>query len=139
MDVRRKMKQEMRHYFGHQGTTIIVSSVEVENFSFDSLWYEMSSHVPTLTTVLQQLMPNKDFSLNIPVLYLIGSILLKHRSQNMALLQRVISVVLYGNGASKQVSYWIGHINLHVLCSTRSVWFVRCIESTGSKPCLWGT
>ena len=101
MDVCRKMKQEMRHYCGRQGTTIIGSSVEgVENFSFDSLWYEMSSHMPTLTTVLQQLMPKKDFSLNIPVLCLIGSMLLKHRSQNMALLQRVISVFLYGNGAS---------------------------------------
>ena len=100
------MKQEMRHYCGRQGTTIIGSSVEgVDNFSFDSLWYEMASHVQTLTTVLQQLMPKKDFSLNIPVLCLIGSM---HRSQNVALLQRVISVFLYGNGASKQVSYLIG-------------------------------
>ena len=98
------VKQEMATLCGKQECSIIGSSIEAfENFSFDAVWCEMKTFLPTLTSILGQIVPSKKNK--IPVICLIVSILLKRRSMKMALVQRMISLLLYGNGASKSVSF----------------------------------
>jgi hypothetical protein len=46
---------------------------------------------------------------------LIACMILKGRNKQMALLQRVISVLLYGNGCIKQVQYSVAHHTLRML------------------------
>ena len=93
------VKREMATPCGKQECSIIGSSLDaVENFSFSAVWCEMMKYLPTLTTILGQIKPDKKNKL--PIICLIVSILLKQRSRKMVLVQRMISLLLYGNGAS---------------------------------------
>lgn len=71
----------------------------VKHFSWETIWLELERHVPTLLALIKKLLsrPNK------PLTCFIISQILKQRLPCMGLVQRAISVLLYGNGASKQV------------------------------------
>ena len=56
--------------------------------------------VPTIVSFLEKLLPKSDHKF---LTYLI-IVILKHRCKHMSLFQRVMSVLLYANGTSKQVS-----------------------------------
>ena len=45
-----------------------------------------------------------------PMLYLVASMFLKKRNKSLALVQRCISVFLYGNACSKQVRLHAGSV-----------------------------
>ena len=62
--------------------------------------FEMEKMIPILISIFKHLVPSP--SQNKPLVALIASQLLKERHQRMGLVQRV-SVMLYGNGSSKQV------------------------------------
>ena len=57
-------------------------------------------NVPTLMKFLVALVSDDNCK---PLLCVIACMILKHRSQRMSLVQRVISVLLYGNGTHKKV------------------------------------
>ena len=75
---------------------------ELKIFSWDSLWNEFQTKVPWLVKFLKSILPcaNKIF------ISFIICLLLKNKCQQMSLMQRMISVVLYGNSASKQVHFF---------------------------------
>lgn len=75
---------------------------ELKNFSWDSLWNEFQVKVPWLVKFLKSILPCAD---KIFISFVI-CLLLKKRCQKMSFMQRMISVVLYGNSASKQVNFW---------------------------------
>ena len=57
-------------------------------------------NVPTLMRFLVALVSNEKCK---PLLCVVACMILKHKSQRMSLVQRVISVLLYGNGTHKKV------------------------------------
>ena len=69
-------------------------------FSWKAVWSELYSNVPNLVKFLSLILRGSPTRL----ICLIVVVILKYRVPKMALVQRVISTLLYGNGASKQVS-----------------------------------
>ena len=101
-----KMKSEMKTVSGDAHDSILRDSVEgVKRFSWDTVWLELSQNIPTLMSLLSQLIPRA--SQKKPLLCFLASQLLKSRHQRLCLVQRAVSVMLYGNGAAKQVKMCI--------------------------------
>ena len=72
----------------------------VQKFNWDILWIELARKAPTLLQFYRQLFRGAPKAL---ICFAI-SLIIKWRSSKMGLVQRVISTVLYGNGANKQVN-----------------------------------
>lgn len=97
-----KLKSEMKIVSSDAHDSILRDSVEaVKRFSWETVWLELSRNIPTLMPLLTQLIPRA--SQKKPLLCLLASQLLKSRHQRLCLVQRAVSVMLYGNGAAKQV------------------------------------
>lgn len=75
----------------------------MHKFSWDTLWAEFSIHTPYLLMVIQSLV-SKRHKNNRAFICFIISLLLKSHNSKMALLQRALSVMLYGKGVGKKVS-----------------------------------
>lgn len=71
----------------------------VKRFSWKTIWLELEAKVPTLFRLLQAILPKADKKF----LSFLISLILKKRCKHMSLVQRVVSVLLYGNAAKKQV------------------------------------
>lgn len=97
-----KMKTEMKALSSDAHDSILRDSVEaVKRFSWETVWLELSRNVPTLMSLLSQLIPGASHKK--PLLCFLASQLLKSRHQRLCLVQRAVSVMLYGNGTAKQV------------------------------------
>ena len=82
--------------------SLLGNSVEsVKHFSWEAVHEELLKHMPTLMAVLSSLIP-KSVERK-PLECLIASQLLKCRHPEMALVQRAVSVMMYGNNVQKQV------------------------------------
>lgn len=100
----RKIRNEMEEICSRGHDSILRDSNEaVKRFSWETVWLELLNKMPTLMNLLGCLISDPKESK--PLLCLIVSMLLKKRLRNMCLVQRALSVLLYGNGISKQVSY----------------------------------
>ena len=73
----------------------------VQRFHWDTVWLELQKNVPTLMSLLINLVRRPAESK--PLLCLLASQIVKARHQRMGLVQRAVSVMLYGNGTAKQV------------------------------------
>lgn len=76
------------------------SDEAIKDFNWQELIAEFEQRVPTLFKLLKKILPKSDEQF----LAFFISILLKKRSKFMSLVQRVVSVMLYGNATHKQVS-----------------------------------
>jgi len=72
----------------------------LRDFSWEAVWNELASKVPTLLHLYRLLFCGAPKSL----ICFAVSLIIKWRSPKMGLVQRVISTLMYGNGVSKQVS-----------------------------------
>ncbi len=98
-----KIKAEMRDISSQHHESILLDTVEaVKHFSWETVITELQNMTPTLMHLLMNLIRNP--SKNKPLLCLLASQLLKHRFPKLGLVQRAVSVLLYGNGTNKQVS-----------------------------------
>ena len=93
---------EFRAVCRHTHDTLLKDGLEaVKQFSWETVWYELHAVVPTLMSLLKKLVrrpqEHKQF------ISFVASMLLKKRSNNLGLVQRAITVALYGNGAHKAV------------------------------------
>lgn len=74
----------------------------VKHFAWDTVYLEYCKMIPTLIMFLENFIP-KPSSKRMLICF-VASILLKCRHQRMSLVQRAISIMLYGNGSTKKVS-----------------------------------
>ena len=96
----RKIKGELKLMGSQQHNSLLRDTNEaVRQFSWETVWLEMMRDVPTLTKFFMKLIPK----IGKPLLCFLISVILKQRSPKLCLVQRAISVLLYGNSASKQV------------------------------------
>ena len=101
MSLGKKIRAERRQLCSLDHNSVLRNSSEaVKDFSWEVVLLELQNNVPTLVKFLKRVFPQ----CSSPVLCMVVSQLLKFVSPKMALVQRAISVLLYGNGASKQVS-----------------------------------
>lgn len=74
----------------------------VRCFSWETVWMEFEQATPTLLLLFKSLLPPKK-----PLVCLLLSMIVKQKSPSLCLVQRAISIMLYGNAAHKQVYIWI--------------------------------
>ena len=96
------IKREIKGICSDSHDSILLDNHEaVKRFSWETIWVELKEQVPTLMNLLISIVDNPHEKK--PMLCLILSMILKARYSRMALVQRAVSLVLYGNGTSKQV------------------------------------
>ena len=106
-----QIRKEMNEICSADHHSILRDSYEaVKRFSWESIWLEYQAKVPTLLALLTGLLPKAEKNF----ITFVVSLLLKRRCKHMSLVQRVVSLVLYGNAAKKQVSI----MDVIALCAT---------------------
>ena len=102
IEMGRKIIREIHILSSDEYDSFLRSPIEaLNNFSWDKVMTELSKALPTPITLLQFLIPNAADKK--PFVCFVASLLLKCRHQRMSLIQRAISVLLNGNGSTKQV------------------------------------
>jgi len=97
-----KIKSEMRDISSTAHDSILRDTVEaVKHFHWETVFLELEKKLPTLMSFLSQLVGTQPQRK--PLLCLVSSQLLKARHQKMGLVQRAVSVMMYGNCTTKQV------------------------------------
>jgi len=100
MGLGRKIRAERRKLCSLDHNSVLRNTSEaVKHFSWKVVLEELQSNMPTLVKFLKRMFSQ----CSSPILCMVVSQLLKFVSSKMALVQRAISVLIYGNGASKQV------------------------------------
>ena len=98
LQVANKIKSEMKAVSSDAHDSILRDTVEgVKHFSWETVWLELSKNMPTLISLLSQIVRQGR-----PLISFLSSQLLKSRHQRLCLVQRAISVMMFGNGAAKQ-------------------------------------
>lgn len=101
-EVAAKIKAEMRQLASEEHDSILRDTVEgIKHFSWDTITLELQRKVPTLMQLLCLLV--KKPAISKPFISCLASQLVKDRHPKLGLMQRAVSVMLYGNGSSKQV------------------------------------
>ena len=92
--------KEMNRICSTNHNSILRDSYEgVKRFSWESIWLEYEAKILNLFGLLSGLLPKAEKRF----IAFVVSLLLKRHCKHMSLVQRVISLVLYGNAAKKQV------------------------------------
>ena len=100
-----KIKSEMKDISSVTHNSILKNSCDaIKDFNWDIVMDELLSNLPTLMSLLMQLIPKPMESK--PLLCILASQILKSRYSYMGLVQRVLSVMLYGNGTAKMVNFY---------------------------------
>ena len=97
----KQINKEMDSVCSTKSDTIFSKDCNKVDFSWDRIWKEIEMYLPTFLALLVSIMGEKT---NKPLVCMIVSIVLKHRFHELSLVQGVISVLLYGNSAHKQVT-----------------------------------
>ena len=96
-----RIKEEMKDICSISHDSILRDHIEaVKHFHWDTVFLELVRKLPTLMSLLSHLLPRP--MERKPLLCLLASQLLKARNQHMGLVQRAISMMLYGSGTSWQ-------------------------------------
>ena len=97
-----RIKEEMKEVSCASHNSVLRDSVEaVKHFNWETVKMELLQKIPTLMSLLSQLVGRA--SERSPLICLLASMILKSRHNHMGLVQRAMSIMLYGNGTAKQV------------------------------------
>ena len=106
--------KEMKNICSLSHDSILRDSHEgVKHFSWQTVFLELKNNMPTLIKVLAAIITDHKNSKSI--ICLIACMLLKKRLGKMSLVQRAISILLYGNGCSKQVCVYTYKLYIYIL------------------------
>ncbi len=116
----RKIIVEMKELSSDKSNSVLRDNVEaVKDFHWETVMSEFEKKLPTLVNVLKGILPRP--AQQRPLLGLLISQLLKSRHQRMGLVQRAISLMLYGNGAGKQVRPCMHALYIRILININSM------------------
>ena len=121
-ELSRKILLEMRELSSAPHDSILRDTVEaVKNFHWDTVLLKYKKMIPTLVMLLEALLPKRANTK--PLICFVASLLVKSRHQRLCLVQRAVSVMLYGNGSSKQVRIrsFLLHQVYPLLCSYTAI------------------
>ena len=107
-----QIRQEMANICSIRHPSLLRDSHSaVKKFNWQAILSEFSLKLPTLILLLRKILPKSDDKF----ISFVISLLIKKRCKHISLLQRVISVLLYGNGTSKEVGTVISILVLDLL------------------------
>ena len=96
------IRKEMKQICSESRDSVIRDSQEgIKHFKWERVWTELVNHMPTLMKLLSAIFLNQKATQNI--CSLIACMILKKRLGKMSMVQKALSVLLYGNGCNKQV------------------------------------
>jgi L1 cell adhesion molecule like protein len=102
-EIVRSIDKELKSICSYNHDSVLRDCIEgLRMFSWETIWLELLRNLPSLMKILSLLIPQH--LENKPLLSFAASLILKKRSPKMGLVQRAVSLLLYGNGACKQVS-----------------------------------
>ena len=105
IEVARCIRRGMKAICSERHDSVLRDTYEgVKRFSWKTVWLELLKNMPTLVKLLVAILSKRKRS-NDVISSLIVCMILKQRLGKMALVQRVISILLYGNVCHKQVSF----------------------------------
>ena len=95
-----RIRDEMQKMSSDAHDSILRDRIEaVKQFSWETVYLEYCKMIPTLIFFLESFIPNLKSKKKIFICF-VASSLLKCRHQRMGLVQRAVSVMLYGNGST---------------------------------------
>ena len=101
----KSLDREMKEIRKLNTASIFMDSQEaLVSFNWEMIWLELKRHAPTLLSIISVLLPSSEVEKHKPVVCFIAAMVLKHRYKHLSLVQRAVSILLYGNGTSKQVN-----------------------------------
>lgn len=96
----REVLNEMKCISSVNNATLLRgSNDELKHFSWEALWQEMQRKMPIFLSFLHQILPKADRKF---IVFLVAMMLKRH-CKHLSLVQRIVSVMFYGNGCHKQV------------------------------------
>lgn len=111
-----KIRKEMKSLATLAHDSILRDTIEaVRLFSWERVIVELFQMVPTLMLFLSHLVPKP--SEHGPLLCMLASQFIKCRHPKLGLVQRAVSVMMYGNGTSKQVFILSCHAIITCTCT----------------------
>ena len=100
--VGRKIEGEISCICSDKGNSILKGDKEcISNFSWDKVFTDLKSHVPSLVKLLQFINPK--VANNTALISVWIAMMVKCRNNKLSLIQRIFSIFLYGNGVHKEV------------------------------------
>ena len=106
----------------------MLRSSNIEEFNWNMLMDELRVHSPLYFAIMQGCAKTKTPRQNhVAVLGMCTAILLKHKFSKMCIIQKMISLILYGGHAGKQVMIR-GIIWSYVLCYVMYLLKCRCLR-----------
>ena len=111
--IAQQIRQEMSDICSLQNPSLLRSSyADIKRFSWKAISSEFSTRVPTLMFLLKNILPKSDERF---ISFLVA-LVLKKRCKHLSLVQRVISIFLYGYAANKQVSLFSFDNKMSFVC-----------------------
>lgn len=111
--IAQQIRHEMSDICSLQNSSLLRNSYAgIKNFSWKALSSEFYARVPTMMSLLKSILPKSDEKF---LLFLV-SLVLKKRCKHLSLVQRVISIFLYGYAANRQVSLFAFDNNVLFVC-----------------------
>lgn len=97
-----KIRREMKALGSASHDSVLCDTVEaIKFFSWERVSLELFQNLPTLMVLLSKIVRKP--SERRPLLCMLASQLLKCRHPKLGLVQRAVSIMMYGNGTAKQV------------------------------------
>ena len=99
-ELAKEVSAEMMNFSTTKNYTLLKDSHDaLKNFSWKSIWLEIQEKSPILLLFFQKVLPKA----NKKLLCFLICMMLKCHCMHLSLVQRAVSVLLYGNGCHKQV------------------------------------
>lgn len=109
-----KIKREMKSLGSVSHDSVLRDTVEaIKWFSWERVSLELFQKLPTLMALLSKIVRKP--TERGPLLCMLASQLLKCRHPKLGLVQRAVSIMMYGNGTAKQVlkiKMWCAHVRV---------------------------
>jgi len=101
-EIGRIIKQEIKYICSNTHNSLLRSyGADIKKFSWETVWEELKENTPKLVLLVSVICPKGSIILKSTIICM----MLKQSNPKMSLLQRVISVMMYGNTVHKAVCY----------------------------------
>ena len=101
-----KVKSEIKELCSHKHNSILRDTIEaVKHFHWETVFLELVQKVPTLMHLMRQFIAKSNEKK--PLLCFLASQILNSRNMHIGLVQRAVSISLYGKGTEQRGKYGI--------------------------------
>ena len=101
--IKKKIRDDLSALASNDNTILKSGNEGLESFDWDNVWKELQSNAPTFVNIVSILIANA--AEHRRFVCFLCALMLRQRNLRLSFVQRAISVFLYSQGCSKQVSF----------------------------------